>query len=100
MCTCIENFIGFPPNCRPECIVNSDCPFDKSCINHKCKDPCIGSCGLNTICQVFQHSAICSCVEGYTGNPFENCHFTEIIGKFRFFLISNTVQRSQDYTKL
>src|SRR5207245_705861 len=25
-CTCHPGYSGSPPNCRPECIINSDCP--------------------------------------------------------------------------
>lgn len=87
ICVCMDNFIGSPPNCRAECAVNSDCPNSKACINRKCKDPCYGSCGLQTMCHVYQHSAVCTCKEGYTGNPFESCHATEVIGK-RFEILS------------
>lgn len=81
-CSCLENYVGTPPNCRAECTVNSDCPSTKACINQKCRDPCLGSCGLQTECQVYQHAAICSCREGYTGNPFESCHVKQKIGMF------------------
>lgn len=47
-CNCLPNYIGSPPNCRPECVVNSDCPSDKSCIAERCRNPCDGSCGLNS----------------------------------------------------
>lgn len=79
-CSCMENYIGSPPNCRAECTVNSDCPSNKACINQKCRDPCPGSCGLQTECHVHQHAAICSCREGYTGNPFQSCYINEKIG--------------------
>lgn len=72
-CSCSPNYIGSPPNCRPECTINSDCPRNKACIREKCKDPCLGSCGFEAICSVFNHVPICTCREGYTGNPFEQC---------------------------
>lgn len=81
ICTCMENYFGSPPNCRAECTVNSDCSSNTACINQRCRDPCPGSCGLQTECQVFQHSAICSCREGYTGNPFQSCYIKEQIGE-------------------
>lgn len=76
VCTCLEMCIGSPPNCRPECIVSSDCRPDKACINQKCKDPCPGMCGLNAQCQIVNHNPICSCLSGFTGDPFVRC-FTE-----------------------
>lgn len=73
VCSCLIQFVGSPPNCRPECVVSSECPQHQACINNKCADPCPGSCGLNTNCQVINHSPICSCVQGFTGDPFSRC---------------------------
>lgn len=72
-CQCIQNYIGQPPNCRPECVINPDCPSSNACINNKCKDPCPGSCGQNTECRVISHTVSCSCLPGYAGNPFVQC---------------------------
>lgn len=72
-CSCVSDYIGTPPNCRPECTVNSECEVSKSCINHKCADPCLGVCGQNSICKVINHAPICSCGQGYTGDPFTKC---------------------------
>lgn len=65
--------IGAPPNCRPECLVNSDCASNSACINQKCKDPCLGACGSSSVCRVQNHLANCECPPGYTGNSFEGC---------------------------
>ena len=73
VCSCQPNYYGAPPNCRPECMINSDCPRDKSCRNQKCIDPCAGACGYNAICRVVNHSPICSCNRGYSGDPFNQC---------------------------
>lgn len=78
-CSCLASYIGSPPNCRPECVVNTDCPSRQACINEKCKDPCIGACGLNTECVVQNHIPTCSCRSGHTGDPFSQC--VEIIEK-------------------
>lgn len=59
--------------CRPECLTSSDCPFDRSCINQHCRDPCPGSCGINAQCIVIHHNPVCSCPIGLIGNPFEHC---------------------------
>ena len=66
--------MGSPPNCRPECSINSECPSNKACIQEKCRDPCLGSCGFNAICTVINHTPACSCSEQDTGDPFTNCH--------------------------
>ena len=73
VCSCSPGFMGSPPSCRPECVVSSECPQDRACINQKCVDPCPGTCGLNARCQVVNHNPICSCAPGFTGDPFSRC---------------------------
>lgn len=72
-CSCIENYVGMPPNCRPECTINPECSNKRACINQKCKDPCPGSCGSNAVCSVVNHNALCTCLPGYIGDPFQAC---------------------------
>lgn len=74
ICSCLPGFVGSAPACRPECVVSSECAFDKACIQQKCKDPCPGVCGSNAECRVNNHSPICYCRPGYTGNPFTVCN--------------------------
>uniref|UniRef100_T1H2N8 EGF-like domain-containing protein n=1 Tax=Megaselia scalaris TaxID=36166 RepID=T1H2N8_MEGSC len=78
ICSCISSYIGAPPNCRPECIVNSDCPRNNICYNEKCVDPCPGSCGVNSICNVWNHEVSCECSDHMTGNPYISCHKMEL----------------------
>lgn len=73
-CSCIPNYIGRPPNCRPECTINVECPGNLACLNEKCQDPCPGSCGSHTTCTVLRHSPLCQCEIGYTGDPFAGCN--------------------------
>lgn len=73
VCTCLPTYVGSPPNCRPECVVSSECPLDKACINQKCSDPCPNTCGLYAICNVRNHNPYCSCPPQYTGDPFSQC---------------------------
>lgn len=77
-CSCLAEFTGSPPNCRPECVSNGECPSNSACINQKCKNPCIGSCGANADCHVVSHIPICTCMSGYTGDPFTQCIFQQI----------------------
>lgn len=74
VCTCLPNYLGVPPACRPECTVSSECPLNRACINQKCVDPCPGTCGLNAKCEVINHSPICSCERDFTGDPFTRCY--------------------------
>ena len=74
VCSCQPGYIGVPPNCRPECIVSSECSLTTACSNYKCVDPCAGDiCGINARCQVVSHNAICQCPQGYIGDPFVRC---------------------------
>jgi hypothetical protein len=73
-CSCLPGMIGSPPNCRPECIRNADCPTDKACRNQKCVDPCPGLCGRNAYCNVRNHIPICICENGFIGDPFSSCY--------------------------
>lgn len=65
--------MGAPPNCRPECVSNSECANHLACVNQKCRDPCPGTCGQNAQCRVISHTPNCICLPGYTGNPFTLC---------------------------
>lgn len=73
-CSCVFEYIGSPPNCRPECTTNSDCSSQTACINRRCQNPCVGACGSNAECSVFLHTPNCLCPNGLTGNPFVECH--------------------------
>ena len=72
-CSCLPGMTGFPPNCRPECLHNIDCPTDKACKNQKCVDPCPGLCGRNANCIVRNHNPYCVCQNGFVGDPFSSC---------------------------
>lgn len=74
MCSCLPTYTGSPPGCRPECTVSSECPQNKACIAQKCSDPCPGTCGINSDCRVINHNPLCSCLPGYTGDPFTSCY--------------------------
>lgn len=79
-CDCLPDFIGSPPQCRPECVSNSDCANDLACINRRCQNPCVPNiCGLNAACHVVSHSAICECVPEFYGDPFVQCSRRENI---------------------
>lgn len=104
-CSCLANFIGRPPNCRPECTINEECPGNLACQNEKCKDPCPGACGSFSTCTVIKHRPICHCIEGYTGDPFNGCsiivacknfYFTFISSSFHFKLYSTCYPKTTD----
>ncbi|CAB4059878.1 unnamed protein product [Lepeophtheirus salmonis] len=78
-CTCPDGFIGSPttdcrPPKRPECTTDPECPDHLACVNQKCQNPCSRStCGINAQCRVQRHRAICSCLDGYIGDPYSVC---------------------------
>lgn len=72
-CACSPNYIGAPPNCRPECINNSDCPSNEACIQKKCQYPCNGVCGIGATCSVINHIPVCTCPDRFNGDPFDKC---------------------------
>ena len=73
VCSCSPEHVGAPPNCRPECVISTECPQDKSCINQRCTDPCPGTCGHLARCRTVNHNPICSCPPGHVGDPFVRC---------------------------
>ncbi|KAF7389943.1 hypothetical protein HZH68_011800 [Vespula germanica] len=78
-CTCPEGWITHIDGiCRPiqitnigACVTNDECNDNEACVNRQCRDPC--NCGTNAICFVRNHKPICSCKEGYQGNPEIAC---------------------------
>lgn len=82
-CSCIQGYQGNPyEECRPECVLSSDCPSDKACIRNKCVDPCPGICGLYASCTVINHAPNCNCIPGYVGDAFTSCHPQPAVGMF------------------
>lgn len=76
VCECEPGTFGnpnLPTGCQPECVTNSQCPMDEACVNRRCRDPCVGTCGLQALCDVVAHNPICRCPGGYTGDPIHRC---------------------------
>lgn len=73
VCSCLQHYVGRAPNCRPECTSNSECAGNMACINLRCQDPCVGTCGISSTCLVNNHRPICRCLDGYAGDPFSEC---------------------------
>lgn len=94
VCSCLPEYQGSPPMCRPECITNEECSSMLACVHKKCVNPCVGVCGLGARCEVINHSPICSCREGQTGDPFRNCY--DLPRKFFTFFIEKFKQNLQN----
>ncbi len=78
-----------------ECQSNNDCPYDRYCDRPtaQCVPVCqTRVCGRLASCQAVSHNAVCSCLEGYTGNPREQCYQCEsIIFKYSFIIKWNLI---------
>jgi hypothetical protein len=77
-----------------ECQSNNDCPYDRYCDRPtaQCVPVCqTRVCGRLASCQAVNHNAVCSCLEGYTGNPREQCY------KCKFFLFRFILTRIVEY---
>ena len=59
------------------CEANSECAQEEACLNGDCVDPC--NCGRDAYCRVFQHTPLCYCPEGYSGNPEVACEKREFL---------------------
>ncbi|RXG57952.1 Slit-like protein 1 protein [Armadillidium vulgare] len=74
VCSCPEHFLGDPySRCYTECTAHEDCPEFEACNLFQCINPCEGACGSGADCKVENHTPICSCPRGYTGDPFVSC---------------------------
>ncbi|RXG61182.1 hypothetical protein Avbf_05571 [Armadillidium vulgare] len=64
------------------CENNSDCPYDKSCVNKLCISVCHESyCGENADCKTIGNRPLCLCPYGTTGNPTIKCIAFETVEK-------------------
>lgn len=86
ICSCLPDYQGTPPYCKPECISNDECSNELACMNQKCKNPCSDACGVNADCYVVNHATSCFCQAGFTGNPFIQCTTVQSMVKLRVLI--------------
>lgn len=72
-CSCAPTYVGTPPLCRPECVVNSECQANRACVSRRCVNPCTLACGVDAECRVINHNPVCSCPAQYTGDSLSIC---------------------------
>jgi len=57
-----------------QCLSDSDCSLIQQCLNKRCVDLCsYEDCGTDAYCVVNNHQAMCTCPEGYAGDPYAMC---------------------------
>jgi len=82
-CRCPSGYRGDPyVLCRQgDCDYDRDCPALLACFDYNCGDPCRpGTCGSGALCQVRNHRPVCSCPEGFRGDPLVACEKNVVIG--------------------
>lgn len=79
--------LGAPPNCRPECLIHEECPSNRACVSQQCQDPCIGACGFNARCTTQNHKPVCTCMEGFGGDPYASCTLRQSEYIFIFMIL-------------
>ena len=57
------------------CDNNNDCPDHAACRNKLCINPCAfdDPCSPTAYCKVFNHEPVCTCPDGYIGDPTVSC---------------------------
>lgn len=79
-CACAPGYRGDPfdekQGCRKvECEHSHECTNDKLCDQNMCKIACLvrNPCGKNALCSAEQHTQVCYCQPGFTGDPYNGC---------------------------
>ena len=64
-----------PPDVIVGCRTDRDCPDFTACKNRKCINPCAlrDPCARNALCRVIMHQPVCTCPDGYIGDPRTSC---------------------------
>ena len=64
-----------PPDVIVGCRTDRDCPDFTACENRKCINPCAqrDPCARNAYCKVIMHQPVCTCPDGYIGDPRTSC---------------------------
>ncbi len=72
---CPTNMYCYNGVCRAACASSAECPSAEACVKGQCVDPCTAdaSCGINAECRVENHQPVCSCPDGFTGEPIKEC---------------------------
>ena len=84
LCTC-ENclLLVAPSTVAPitaGCDNNNECPSHTACRNRLCINPCAQDdpCASNAICRVANHQPICTCPDGFVGDPTISCELRNL----------------------
>lgn len=77
LCRCIDGYVpdGNTINgCKPQCTSDGECPSEYRCRSQSCVRVCVqGACGVRAQCKAQNHRALCTCPDGYRGDPNVRC---------------------------
>lgn len=82
-----------------ECTQDWDCPVTQTCFHQRCHLPCDvkNPCAQNAVCVNTNHTADCSCSNGFEGNGFVGCQPSEFLNKYTILILF--IFRSTIYAK-
>ena len=75
---CLVYFTVVPqtePTLAAGCANDDECPDHTACENRLCINPCAyrDPCARNAYCKVLNHQPVCTCPDGYIGDPKTEC---------------------------
>jgi hypothetical protein len=84
LCCTIKTLVREPSTlylveARPECRTDPECAQNQACLNERCIDPCLvkNPCAPQAQCNTRAHHPVCTCPEGYGGDPYRQCYRPE-----------------------
>ena len=84
------------------CETDQECPDYNACENRKCINPCAEDdpCAPSANCKVIGHQPVCTCPDGYIGDPRTECKLRKhaIYSKYSKYIREGLI--SQCYEKL
>ena len=63
------------------CESDQECPDYNACQNRKCINPCAEDdpCAPSANCKVIGHQPVCTCPDGYIGDPRTECKLRKLL---------------------
>ena len=63
------------------CDNDDECPTHTACRNRLCINPCAydDPCSPSANCQVLNHKPVCTCPDGYIGDPKTSCRLRKLL---------------------
>ena len=74
-CACLLVVPQTEPTLAAGCANDDECPDHTACENRLCINPCAyrDPCARNAYCKVLGHKPVCTCPDGYIGDPRTEC---------------------------